>query len=291
MGTSLEIYKQRLAKKSEVYASEEETSESFFSLRGGILTLGEEELPGNEMLVVVLDAVHENTYFPGAWDPEATLPPKCFAFGRSEKEMQPHDNVPDLDSEEAEDSYFEMQVDYDPEKEDPFCDQCPHSEWGSADKGRGKKCANRRRLAVIPAGRFLPGKTRRDAAEMAVFEDPQHYREASIAFLKLPVTSTKNWSRYVRKLNKDHQVPPFAVLTHIWLENDEKTSFKVCFDTIEVIEDEDLLEILFKRNEEAEGVIEQPYSEPTAEDLEKPKAKTKTGLSGLRKSKDKRKRD
>jgi len=282
MGTSLEKYKKKMAEKAERYASEEKTSESFFSLRGGILSLGEEELPGNEMLVVILDAVHENTYFPDAWDPDVTLPPKCFAFGRSEKEMEPHENVPDPDSAEAKDSHFEMQAEW--------CDECPFSEWGSADKGRGKKCANRRRLAVIPAGRFIPGKTRRDAAEMEVFDDPQHYKEADMAFLKLPVTSTKNWSRYVHKLNKEFQVPPFAVLTHIWLENDEKTSFKVCFDTIEVFENEDILDILFKRNEEAEGAIEQPYNEPTAEDLEKPKAKAKTGLSGLRKNK-KKKRD
>lgn len=280
MGTAVEKYKARMAKKAENYAKEEKTTESFISLKGGKLKFGEEELPGNEMLVVILDAIHENTFFPGVWDPDVTLPPKCFAFGRAADEMEPHDNVPEPDTEEGDNSYFEMQSEW--------CDECPHNEWGSAEKGRGKACANRRRLAVIPAGRFIPGKTKRAAPEMEVFEDPQHFREADIAFLKLPVTSTKAWSKYVHMLNKEHQVPPFAVLTHIWLENDEDTSFKVCFDMVEVVDSEDLLEILFKRNEEAEGVIEQPYGEPTAEDLEKSKAKAKTGLSGLRKKKKKR---
>ena len=276
MGKSLEKFRAKMAKKAAAYASEENTSGSFISLKGGKMKFGEEELPGNEMLVVILDVVHENTYFPGAWDPDVTLPPKCFAFGRSEKEMEPHTNVPDPGSEEAKDSYFEMQAEW--------CDECPHGEWGSADKGRGKACSNRRRLAIIPAGRFVPGKTKRELPEMEVFEDHQHYRDADIAFLKLPVTSTKNWAKYVHMLNKEHQLPPFGVLTHIWLENDEDTSFKVCFDMVEIVKDEDLQAILFTRNEEA--VIEQPYNEPTAEDMEKPKAKSKTGLAGLRKKRE-----
>lgn len=275
MGTALEKYRKKLAAKADKYAHEEKTGGNFFSTQGGILKFGEEELPGNEMLVVILDAIHENTYFPDAFDPDVMLPPTCFAFGRSDNEMEPHENIPDADSDKAETSFFELQAEW--------CDECPFSEWGSADKGRGKKCSNRRRLAVIPAGRFIPGKTRRDAGEMEIFEDLDHFKDADIAFLKLPVTSTKAWAKYVHMLNKDHQAPPFAVFTHIWLENDEKNSFKICFDMVEVVEEEDLIEILFKRNEDAEAVIEQPYAEPSQEELDKPKSKAKKGLSGLRK--------
>jgi len=274
MGTALEKYREKMAAKASAYASEEKTGGSFISIRGGVLTFGEEELPGNEMLVVVLDAIHENTYYDTKFDPDSVLPPKCFAFGRSEKEMEPHENVPDPD--DAEGSFFELQAGQ--------CSECPHSQWGSADTGRGKACSNRRRLAVIPAGRFVAGKKRRDT-EMEVFEDPDHFRKADIAFLKLPVTSTKNWSKYVHMLNKEHQAPPFAVLTHIYVEPDPKTQYKVHFDCIEVVEDEDILDILFARNEEAMDMIIQPYEEPSEEDLEKPKAKAKTGLSGLKKKK------
>ncbi len=274
MGTALEKYRERMAAKADEYASEEQTGGSFITTRGGILKFGEEELPGNEMLVVVLDAIHENTYYPDSFDPDVMLPPKCFAFGRSDKEMEPHDNVLDPEDDGADDSYFELQAD--------FCDECPHSQWGSADKGRGKACSNRRRLAIIPAGRFVETGKRKET-EMEVFDDPQHFRDADIAFLKLPVTSTKNWSKYVHKLNKEHQTPPFGVLTHIYLERDEKTSFKIFFDLIEVIEDEDVLDILFKRNEEACEAIEQPYAEPSEEDLEQPKVKAKAGLKGLKK--------
>ncbi len=275
-GTALEKYKKKMAEAADAYAGEEKTGGSYITTRGGILKYGEEELPGNEMLVIVLDAIHENTFYEGKFDPDVMLPPKCFAFGRSEKEMEPHENVPDPDDEGAEDSYFELQAD--------MCSECPHSQWGSADTGRGKACSNRRRLAIIPAGRFVPtGK--RNQTDMEVFEDPADFRDGDIAFLKLPVTSTKNWSKYVHKLSKEEGAPPFAVLTHIYLESDAKTQFKVCFELIEVIEDEDILDILFDRNDEAKGVIEQPYNEPTDEEMEQPKVKAKSGLSGLKKKK------
>lgn len=272
---ALTKFKEKLAKKAEVKASEEAVGGSFFSTRGGILKLGDDELPGNEMIVIVLDSIHENTYYPGKFDQDAIVPPKCFAFGRTTKEMEPHENVPAKDDESAEDSYFEMQADW--------CDECPYSEWGSADTGRGKACANRRRLAVIPAGRFEQVGKKKSDTEMEVFDDPAHFREADISFLKLPVTSTKAWSKYVNQLNKDHQVPPFAVITHVYMEPHEKKQFEFFFDCVEVIEDEDILQILFARNEEAEEVIEQPYTEPTDEEMEQPAVKAQTGLSGLRK--------
>lgn len=276
MGKALTAYKKRMATRADEYANEEITSGSFITTRGGVLKFGEEELPGNEMLVVVLDAIHENTYYPGKFDPDVLLPPKCFAFGRNEKDMEPHENVPDSDTEEAKTSHFELQAD--------MCSECPHSEWGSADTGRGKACANRRRLAVIPAGRFEATGKRRET-EMEVFDDPEHFREADIAFMKLPVTSVKAWSKYVHQLRKEHQTPPFGVLTHIYLENDPVTQFKVHFELVEVIENEDILNIMFARNEEAMELIEQPYNEPSEEELEQPKAKARTGLSSLKKKK------
>ena len=273
-GTAIEKYKKRLAKEADDYGNEEVVAGSFITTRGGILKYGEEELPGNEMCVIVLDAIHENTYYPDKFNPNAVLPPKCFALGRSEKEMEPHENVLDPDDEGADESYFELQAD--------SCADCEWAEWGSADTGKGKACSNRRRLAIIPAGRFSPTGKRKET-ELEVFEDPEHFREAEIAFLKLPVTSVKNWSKYVHELRKEHSVPPFAVLTHIYLESDPKSQFKVHFDCLEVLDSEDILDILFARNDEAKEVIEQPYSEPSSEERDTPAEKGRTGLKGLKK--------
>lgn len=282
MATAIEKYHAKLAKRAEKAASEEVTGSNFFTTQGGILKYAEEELPGNEMLVVIVDSIHENTFYPGAFDPENILPPKCFAFGRNSKEMEPHENVPFPDDEKADDSYFEFQAEW--------CDECPNDEWGSADVGRGKACASRRRLALIPAGRFEQTGKRKSQTVMEVFTDVSHFKEADFAFLKIPVTSVKAYSKYVQMLSKEHQMPPFAVLTHIFLEPHTKFQFEVKFDLVEVIKDTDILDALFARNKEAMDVIEQPYNEPTEEELAKPKAKAQAGIKGLRKKKKKRKK-
>lgn len=274
MGTAIEKYKEKMAAKADQYADEEVARNSLITTRGGILKYGEEELPGNEMCVIILDAIHENKYFPDAFDPDVILPPKCFAMGRSEKTMEPHENVLDPDDPDAGDSYFELQAD--------SCSECPKAEWGSADQGKGKACSNSRRLAVIPAGRFVSAGKRRET-EMEVFEDPTHFKEADIAFLKLPVTSVAAWSKYVHSLRRDHQAPPFAVITHVFLESDPKTQFKINFELIEVVKSEDLLSILFDRNDEAMEEIEEPYEEPSDDVVNTPKSKAKAGLDGLRK--------
>tara|TARA_R110000772_G_scaffold2839_1_gene10320 strand:- start:31667 stop:32503 length:837 start_codon:yes stop_codon:yes gene_type:complete len=277
MGTAIEAYKAKMAAAADKYASEESTSSSFITTRGGILKFGEEELPGNEMLVVILDAIHENTYYPDRFDSDVMSPPKCFAMAREEKDMQPHENIPVAGSPEAEKSYFEEQAE--------FCDECPLAEWGSADTGRGKACSNRRRLALIPAGQFIhKGEGRKKEVEMEVFEDPSHYRDADISFLKLPVTSGKAWSKYVHQIAKEHQRPPFGVLTHVYIEADEKTQFKIKFDLVEVIESEAVLEVVIARNAEAMDMIIQPYSEPS-DDQKDERAPAQSGLRGLNKGK------
>lgn len=275
MGTALEKYREKLAAKGKTYNDEEKVTSSFITTRGGILKLGDEVLPGNEMCVIILDSVHENTYYPDAFDADVQLPPVCFSFGRNEDEMQPHANVPD-DKE----VYMEAQSEW--------CDECPWSQWGSADKGKGKACSNRRRLAMIPAGVFnVTGKGRKAESELEIYEDAEHFRKADMAFMKLPVTSTKNWAKYVKSIYAEHQLPPFAVLTHIYIEAHEKDQFHIHFDQIEPIEDEDILEAIFARHEEAMDAIEQPYNEPSPDDLQKPKTKARSGLKGL---KNKRKR-
>jgi len=55
---------------------------------------------------------------------------------------------------------------------------------GLADVGEGKACRNVRRLAVIAEG------------------DLEDIENAEIAYLKLPVTSTKNFSAYLAKTLK-----------------------------------------------------------------------------------------
>jgi hypothetical protein len=55
-----------------------------------------------------------------------------------------------------------MQADANFQPQSDLCKTCEHNQWGSADKGRGKACQNRRRLTMIPAGVFMPKRGSRD---------------------------------------------------------------------------------------------------------------------------------
>lgn len=261
MGRDITRYDEKWAREAEKYAGEEKvTGGAFISTRGGVLSFDDEELPGNRMCVVILDAVRENTYYAGKFDPDNVLPPVCYAFGRSDDEMEPHHTM-DVDE------YFEPQAE--------SCSVCPFAEWGSSDTGRGKACSNRRRLALIPAGIYSKRRGSRDY-DLELFDDPEHFEEADIAYLKLPVTSVKNWSQYVNSLNKNVQRPPYGVITEIALVPDKKSQFKLEFELIEEIDDE-LAEIIMDRHKSAADGIESGYAPPRDDDG------ARKGLKGLRK--------
>lgn len=231
------------------YAKEEKyVGGQLISVRGGSLSIGDEELPGGQMCVVVLDSIRENTYYTGRWDPDDVKPPRCYAFGRTDDEMVPH-----LESMRADMEYFEPQAEE--------CLSCPMNEWGSADTGRGKACQNRRRIAVIPAGLYTPIARSRDF-DLELFEDEEHYAACDMAFMKIPVTSTKNWAKYVNTLSSTYKRPPFGMVTRVYVEPDAGNQYSVHFEPITEIPDS-LASTIFARHEQARDSIIRPYAPPT----------------------------
>jgi len=194
MGQEITSYDAQLAEMAARYAEQEQLSGgTFLSTRGGTLSFGDTVMPGNQACVIVLDAVKENTYYPDDFDPDTPAAPRCYAFGRDNDVMGPHPSM-QLDL-----NYFKPQA--------VDCSGCSFNEWGSADKGRGKACQNRRRLALVPAGYYSPKRGSRDF-DLEIFTDPDHYKKSDIAFIKLPVLSVKNWSKYVTQIaNSIHRTP------------------------------------------------------------------------------------
>lgn len=242
-------------------AEEPNTGGMWLSTRGGVLAFGDDEMPGNQACVIVLDSLKENTFYPEKFDPDTQNPPRCYAFGRGAEEMGPHPSM-QVDLE-----YFQPQAE--------SCDVCPMNEWGSADKGRGKACGNRRRLTLIPAGFYAPKRGSRDF-ELEIFDDPKHFQTADMAFLKLPVTSVKEWAKYVTQLSAAVRRPPHGVITRLFLEQHANDQFHVRFEMIEEVPDE-LAQIIMDRHDAA---LEQPitgYSPP--QEVEQPE---KGSLKGLR---------
>jgi hypothetical protein len=255
-GTNIINYKQKLREQAEQAVKQEVVAGgTMLSTRGGVLTYGEETLPGNQACVIILDSVKENTYY-GAnkFDPDAPSPPICYAFGRGpvgEDEMAPHESM------QVDLNYFKPQHD--------SCTGCQWNEWGSADKGRGKACQNRRRLALIPAGFYEAKRGSRDLV-LQMFTAPADFKTAEIAHIKLPVLSVKNYGNYLDQLLSTVQLPAHGVFTRMYLENDAQAQFKVCFEFLEEVPD-DLLEVIMARHEEATNAAFRGYMPPEEKKL------------------------
>lgn len=231
-GKGLQRWDEELARQAQMAAGIEENvggGGSFISTQGGVLTFGGAEIPGNKMNVIIVDHILENHTYGSKFDPDNPSSPICFAFGRDEKEMVPHE----LSSEPQHDK----------------CIGCPLNEFGSADTGKGKGCKNIRRLALITE------------------DGLEDIENAPLSYLKIPVTSVKAWAGYVRQLATTLSRPPFGVVTEISLVRDAKTQFKVQFKLVESIESAEQIEALIARKKLVEQEIAFPYT-PSLEDDE-----------------------
>jgi hypothetical protein len=236
----------------------------FFSTQAGVLKFDGQPMPSNQMAVVILADIMENSFYDGPYDPDNPASPVCFAFGHEEEEMEPHEKV-------DQDPYFARQ--------NPECHDCPRNEWGSADTGRGKACKNVMRLALIPAGAYKPkGTGRNPSYDLELYEDVSDFAKSEVAFLKLPVMSVKNYSKYVKALAADVNRPPFGVFTNIYIEPDPKAQYVVRFELIDQAPVE-LLQTLMQRHNAEEASIDFPYSPPLAEEERAP-AKANNKLRG-----------
>jgi hypothetical protein len=245
MQTALTTYEQEMAALAEQYAREAAGSGRFITASGGIFQIAGEELPGNMIAAVIVDVLRENTYYEVDWNPDNVTPPVCYAFGRVEADMAPHESMrSDL-------AYFKPQHDR--------CKGCPKNEFGSAERGQGKACANRRRLALLPAGYYTPKPNSRDF-DLHLYDDPQHYATAELMFLKVPPTSAKGFDKFVRTL-AERRVAPFGVVTCITCEKHPKWQHEILFEPIHALPPEVGAIVMARRNEAASALV-QGYSAP-----------------------------
>lgn len=252
-GREIVDYGAKWARDADVYTQQEAvTGSTFLSTRGGVLAVGDEQMPGNQVCVIILDVMKENTYYTGKFDPDNKAPPICYAFGRDADDMAPHMSM-QVDAE-----YFVPQS--------ATCSACPHNEWGSADTGRGKACQNRRRLQLIPAGYYSAKRGSRDF-DLELFTDPKHFASADIVSLKLPVTSGEILAKYIASVAASNRRPPHGVITRLFLEPDPKYQYTVRFEMIEEVSD-DLADAIFARHDEAVAAKIQGYQVPQEREVQ-----------------------
>lgn len=106
---------------------------AIMSLKSGQMTIGGEDVPGNEIDCVILASVTEMVWYKDRYDPDVRSNPSCYAIGEGKAE----ELVP----------YAESEM-----KQADACKNCEKFEWGSdPNGGRGKACKERRKMVIVPA--------------------------------------------------------------------------------------------------------------------------------------------
>jgi hypothetical protein len=212
-----------MAKKSSKIVSSIGGDSNFIKLQSGVLQYQGAAIPGNTMDVVVIDHVLLNMLYVGKFDASNPTSPVCFAFGEVASEMTPHEDS------------------HDPQNNNEGCATCEHNEFGSADTGRGKACKNSVRLALIS------------------INDLEDVAGAEVAYMHVPVTSVKLWAGHVRNVDDVHHRPPLGVVTRMTVVPDKDTQFKVQFELVSLIEDNEQITALFAKYEEVNKAIQFPF--------------------------------
>lgn len=261
--TALATWDEQLANQAAIAAGMEESTASgqFFSMKGGILSWNDAPIPGNQMAVVILDSILENVFYDGAYDPETPQGPMCFAFGRDDKTLAPHQIVVDAGNQQCGVS--------------GLCAGCDMNEFGTANIGKGKACRNTRRLAMIPAGVFD------NNGKFVMQEDEDHYSTAAVGFMKLPVTSVKGYAAFVKQITGALKRPPHGIIAKVYVTPDPKSQFKVFFEAIMKVPD-NLMGAIMARHEEAKAIIDFPYTPFEEEETPAPAKRVKPSNKAAR---------
>ena len=121
-----------------------------------------------------------------------------------------------------------------PDQQAEVCADCWAKEWASG-RGRGKACSDKNRLACMHVDDL----------------------EGDLFFIEVPVTSGAAFNKYIKGLTKAAELPCYAVITR--LEMDEHADYqKLVFTLIEEVP-ENLLAGPFGKRKEAREVLMEPY--------------------------------
>ncbi len=229
---------EKMASSAKEVAEMETAGSNVISIKGGIMQIGGDPIPGSQMDVVIVGVVTERRLYTSRYDPDVITLPACYAQSVTGVDMAPASNSPSPQSE--------------------TCRTCPKDQFKSAENGRGKACKESRKLLVVPVDNI---------------NDPKK-ASGETGLMSIPITSVKKfWGPYVKGLSAQHQRPPWAVVTTIKASPDNKTILRVEF-TLKDLLTEDQLANIFPLVEPAEQSLMQPFDYESSEG-EEPKASTK----------------
>ena len=188
----------------------------YISIKGGkYFSLGGVKL-GKELDCVVVAFNFEKVYYDTDFDENAISSPACGAISYDEDNLVPFDDAANKQCE--------------------TCDGCPMNEWESG-KGKGKACADRRRLALVVAGA----------------DD-----KLELKGLNIPPTSLKNWKAYINELDTLGIHPMQAAVNIHFDEDSTAAQPPLVFEFVNEVTSEKALNLTAAMLEPASKLIETP---------------------------------
>lgn len=241
---------ERLAEYAQKQAAVERPTNGKITFRGGHMSYQGSPIAGNTMLAVIIAAVkeralYENVITGRAFDPNKPENPICFSLSEGDEDAL--DAVPHANSKSP------MSTN---------CAGCRFNAWGSDPQsasrgGRAKACKDKRRLFILPSTAVI---VQTPAGPQA--QDPLQTAKVEAATCDLPVTSVRNWAKYLATLSGVHRRPSWAVITKISVVPHPKTQFEVTFEHVLDIP-EAYFPALHGRLDEATRSLLTPYEPQT----------------------------
>jgi len=206
-----------------------------------------DEVLGRTAEFVIVDFIRANAWYDEAWHEDDVALPGCLALSVDGEDMAPLQHAPN--------------------KQHETCDGCEFNAWGSADKGRGKACAEQYRLAVLA---LAPGES---------------YASCEMAVITCPPTSKKNFGSFVRAVEDQTGRPPLAFLTEMGFD-DEFDHPVLTFEVSKPYKDAKTLQAILSRTNEAREMLMSPpdFSGNEKESASKKKGKKKKKVAVKKKS-------
>lgn len=212
---------------------------NMLSIKGRKFTFGGEKI-GRELKCVVVDSVYLNAWYKKKYKTnQGGGIPQCFALSAEQEGMKPHKNST--------------------MKQAKICAKCPKNEWGSGNKG--DKAGSKRGPKACRQGRKLAIMAYEDMGEKG---DRDSVKEAAVAILSMPPTTTRNWGTYVKDVRAKYGRPFWAVVTKITF--DEDMDYPVLEFEAEEKLDKSRALVVKKRHDEFRDLLLKPFEPADAKD-------------------------
>lgn len=226
-----EAWEEELAAKAKAARAQETLGVMRLTHRGGILQIDGKRVENNRLALICLGVVYakewqENEYTDGAKDT-----PGCYAFSLTgDRGLHPHEAAP--------------------KKQAADCDSCQWNKFGTAIKGRGKRCSDRRRLLFIAAS---------DLSKLGDKTLEQGIAKATHYTTSVPPGSLKNYGAYLRDLgDKTPNGSILEAITELSAEGSPTGAYVLTFNHLGNVPRE-AMPFLMKRGAEAPELLMQPF--------------------------------